>query len=728
MSRLFIVSNRLGVNISRRGKRIHIKNSLGGLATGLNSYSEHKKDQKLVWAGWPGLATNDIALKEEINTRLEPLNYIPVFLSKREIKSFYLGFCNDTIWPLFHYFLEFVDFNKKNWTTYKKINELFADVVVKHVLPDDMIWIHDYHLMLLPKLIRDRYPEARIGFFLHIPFPSFEIFRLLPWREEILAGMMGADLIGFHTYDYVRHFMSCIRRILGEENVFNQIKFNNRIVKAETFPMGINYDKFANSGFKKVVKNTINKIKPKFRNRKVILSIDRLDYSKGIPNRLKAFNQFLIDNPKYKEKITLILIVAPSRTNVKRYMSLKTEIDKLVGEINGQHNTIGWIPIWYLFRKFDFDFLTAFYHIADIALITPIRDGMNLIAKEYVATKTNGRGVLILSEMAGAANELSECISINPSNIQEISNAIKYALEMPQDEQTRRIRAIQNRIKRYTVNRWVEDFIESLNALKTIQEEYKSQNLTIITKEELYQNYKQGNKRLFLLDYDGTLVPFFKDPQQASPDIELLSLLKNLTQDKKNEIVIISGRKIETLNQWFEGLDINLIGEHGLWIKEKFNQPESYETVSDEWKKEIRPLLERFVDRTPGAFVEEKDHSLVWHYRKSDPELGTLRSRELADAIMGIIANMDLTIMKGSKVLEIKSTRVNKGIPTQNFLEKDKWDFIMGIGDDWTDEDMFDVLPDNAYSITVGMKSSHARYFLNDPEEVRNLLKNISQL
>ncbi len=728
MSRLFIVSNRLGVNISRKGKKISVKNSLGGLATGLVSFSEHKKDQKLTWAGWPGLATNDPSVKEQINSQLRPLSYIPVFLSKREIKNFYLGFCNDTIWPLFHYFLEFVDFNKKTWNTYKKINELFAKVVVKQALPSDMIWIHDYHLMLLPQLIREKIPEARIGFFLHIPFPSFEIFRLLPWRKELLAGMMGADLIGFHTYDYVRHFMSSIRRILGGENVFNQINFDNRIVKADTFPMGIDYKKFAISSSKEFVQRKIKQIKPKFQNRKVILSVDRLDYSKGIPNRLKAFNQFLIDNPEYKEKITLVLIVAPSRTNVERYMLLKIEIDKLVGKINGQHNTIGWIPIWYLFRKFDFDFLAAFYSIADVALITPLRDGMNLIAKEYIASKTNERGVLILSEMAGAANELSECILINPSNIQEISNAIKQALEMPQDEQTQRIRAMQNRIKRYTVNRWVEDFIESLNDVKTIQDEYKSQKCTEIAKEELYQDYKKSKRCLFLLDYDGTLVPFFKDPQQAAPDRELQSLLKDLSRDEKNEIVIISGRRIETLNQWFKDLNINLVGEHGLWIKEKNNEPEPFETLTDEWKEQIRPILERFVDRTPGAFIEEKFYSLVWHYRKSDPELGPLRTRELKEALIGVIANMDLTIMKGNKVLEIKSTRVNKGITTQYFLEKGNWDYVIGIGDDWTDEDIFVALPDKAYSITVGMKSSHARYYVDNPSDVRNLLKKIAQL
>jgi trehalose 6-phosphate synthase/phosphatase len=521
--------------------------------------------------------------------------------------------------------------------------------------------------------------------------------------------------------------MSSVRRILGEENIFSQITIGNRIVKADTFPMGIDYKRFANSSSDHLVQRNLEQINRKLQNRKIILSVDRLDYSKGITNRLEAFNLFLENNPEYREEVTLILIVAPSRTKVERYMSLKTEIDRLVGKINGKHNTIGWIPVWYLYRYFTFDRLAAFYKIADVALITPMRDGMNLIAKEYIASRTNGRGVLILSEMAGAANELGECISINPCDIKEMAAAIKIALEMPEEEQSQRIRAMQRRLKRYSVVRWADDFIDTMNQVRIDQDEYKLQKLTEMAKKELIKEYQKGKRCLFLLDYDGTLVPFAKDPLQATPDKELHTILRDLTRNDKNEIVITSGRKLETMNQWFRDLNINLVAEHGLWVKEKDNEPEILESLTSEWKEEIRPILELYVDRTPGAFIEEKDHSLVWHYRKSDPELGSLRTRELKEAIMGLIANTDLSIMKGSKVLEIKNNRVNKGLSTLRYLKKDKWDFIIGIGDDWTDEDIFEVLPDKAFSIKVGVKSSRAKHYVDSPREVRNLLKELSQ-
>jgi trehalose 6-phosphate synthase/phosphatase len=320
--------------------------------------------------------------------------------------------------------------------------------------------------MLLPKYVREKLPNAKIGFFLHIPFPSFELFRLLPWRKEIVDGLLGADLIGFHTYDYVRHFIESIQSMLKYECSHGQIYSENRIVKADAFPMGIDYERFEKEVRSARAKRHAKKLRKKLGEQKVILSVDRLDYTKGISQRLESFDLFLEKNPRYKGKVTLILLASPSRTSVKYYRLLKREVDEIVGRINGSHGTMGWVPIWYLHRSIPFCNLVALYDVADVALITPLRDGMNLIAKEFLATKKDGKGVLILSGMAGAAKELVEAIIINPNNVEAIAEAINEALEMPIDEQKTRNRIMQKRLRHYNVSRWVNDFMDNLFSIK----------------------------------------------------------------------------------------------------------------------------------------------------------------------------------------------------------------------------------------------------------------------
>ncbi|MGC9343384.1 MAG: trehalose-6-phosphate synthase, partial [Bacteroidales bacterium] len=283
-------------------------------------------------------------------------------------------------------------------------------------------------------MIREEYPDVNIGFFLHIPFPSFELFRMLPWRKEILEGMLGADLIGFHSYDYERHFLSSVKRLFGHETYLNQIKLEDRIVKMDAFPMGIDYEKFHMAAVElqntpieeqSEVKKELERYRKNHPGRKLILSIDRLDYSKGIPQRLIAFEHFLIKYPEFREKVTLVMLSVPSRVEVEHYQLMKKEIDELVGRINGEFASINWTPIWYFYRSMPFENLIELYTTADVALITPVRDGMNLVAKEYLATRTDGTGVLILGEMAGAYKELNEALIINPNDKDEIAENIK---------------------------------------------------------------------------------------------------------------------------------------------------------------------------------------------------------------------------------------------------------------------------------------------------------------
>ena len=724
VGRLLIVSNRLPITVVRKGGRLRFQPSVGGLATGLSS--SYKLYQSL-WIGWPGIALEKIKEeeKEEINKKLIADNCYPVFLSQKDIEDYYYGFCNKTIWPLFHYFPLYAVYNKNFWDAYKRVNEAFCETVIKVVKPGDIIWVHDYHLMLLPKLIRERLPDATIGFFLHIPFPSLEIFRLLPWRKDILEGLMGADLIGFHTYDYVRHFLDSVRSILGYESAFGQITAGNRVVRVDAFPMGINYEQFANTVNNSEVQKEISKIRKWVGKRKIILSIDRLDYTKGILQRLEAYDIFLEKNPEYKEKVTLILVVVPSRTGIEHYIMLKKRVDQLVGKINGKHGTIGWTPVWYLYRLLPFNTLVALYHIADVALVTPLRDGMNLIAKEFVATKVEGKGVLILSETAGAAKELGEAIIINPNNKEEIVQALKEALTMSDEEQIERIRVMQKRLQRYDVLRWISDFMDRLSHVKKLQQELCARRLTHDVKKRLISDYSKSKRRLILLDYDGTLVPFAEKPEKAKPDDELLRLLKALIDEPRNEVVIISGRDRRILEKWFNNLNVGLVAEHGVWIKEKGRDWTTIEPLRNDWKEEIRPILELYVDRTPGSFIEEKEFSLVWHYRKADPELGSVRARELRNALLHLTANLNLEVLEGSKVIEIKNAGINKGRAALHWISKEKWNFILAIGDDWTDEDVFAVLPQSAYSIRVGLTPSQAKFNLDSVIDVRLLLKEL---
>ena len=719
-----IVSNRLPVTIEKRKDGLHFSQSAGGLATGLGSLY---KLYDSIWIGWPGI-TSDKTNKEErghIESKLmSEFACYPVFLSQNDIEKYYHGFSNKTLWPLFHYFTQYVIHEKSLWEAYRRVNELFSEVIHEIAGKDDIIWIHDYHLMLLPKYTRERLPDAEIGFFHHVPFPSFEIFRLLPWRNELLEGLLGADIIGFHTDDYTRHFLSSTHRLLGYEYTMGQINADDRIIRADTFPMGIAYERFSKAIEDPKVQREITKLRKSLPERKIILSVDRLDYTKGIPQRLEALNTFLERNPMYREKIIFILVATPSRTQVNHYKLLKRQIDELVGRINGKYGTIGWTPIWYLYRYLPFPILTALYNVADVCLVTPLRDGMNLIAKEYITAKTSGKGVLILSEMAGAAKELGETIIVNPNSREEMVEALAKALTMPEEEQIERNRVMQKRIQRYDVVRWAEEFMDRLLHTKKLQKEMHARILSPEMKTRLLSDYRNAKRRLFLLDYDGTLIPFFGKPQEARPGENLLQLLRKLAADPRNEVVLLSGRDKETIESWFGTLGLGLVCEHGVWIKE--DEWEMIEPLTDDWKGEIRPILELYMDRTPGSFIEEKEFSLVWHYRKADPELSTTRVRELIDELVNLTANLNLQILEGSKVVEVKNSGINKGRAALRWIAGEDWSFILAIGDDRTDEDSFEVLPEIAYSLKVGLSSSLARFNLKSQRDVLLLLEELA--
>jgi trehalose 6-phosphate synthase/phosphatase len=714
---LYIISNRLPLKVSKTENEYVYERSEGGLATGLGSLQDF--DEKK-WIGWPGIFSDNQEEKEEIRAGLLPENFHPVFLSEDQIRDYYEGYSNSMIWPLCHYFYTYIQYETKFWESYQEVNQLFCDEAVKILKPGDMVWIQDYQLMLLPALLREKVEGISIGYFHHIPFPSYELFRVLPERAEILRGLLGADLIGFHTHDYMRHFISAAYRVLGIDSDLDEIHFNDRVIHVDAFPMGINYDLHHDAILNKKVQKMATQFRQNFGNPKLVLSVDRLDYSKGIIHRLKGFAQFLENNPEYRGKVSLVMVVVPSRDSVDRYSDLKTKIDEMIGSLNGLYSSPDWSPVYYFYRGFPFEELMALYHIANFALVTPVRDGMNLVAKEYIAVKRNEPGMLILSEMAGAAIELKEAIIINPNNIDEIEEALLDALKMPEEEKKTRMEKMRQTLSRQTVNKWALDFTTELASIKEINILLQNKIIGECSLKEIKQLYKKATKRLIILDYDGTLVPIEKNPELAIPDKRLIDTLKLLAADKRNHLVISSGRDAEFLDKWFSELDLNLAAEHGAFFKEHGKWHENIRSDFP-FDAEILDILQKTTDKTPGSRIEMKKTSISWHYRNCDKWLAELRKQQLVIALMNPCTRLNLQIMRGNKVIELKMVGVDKGIEATRLMNADKYDFIMAMGDDITDEDMFHTMPPEAITIKVSSISDHARYSLPQMDTVKFL-------
>jgi len=734
MKRIFMIANRLPMELQEIDAQKQLVTRRDGFASGLKRFYE---SHDIKWIGRAGMDINDVSETEKMNfdNQFRSNNCIPIYLDQPLKEAYLEGFCDNTLWPTFNYFSQKAKYDPVNWEAYKHVNQLYSDLISRYIQDGDILWIHDYHLALLPKMIRSRFPNVSVGYFQHIPFPSYEVFRLLPWRLEILEGILGADLIGFHTYDYQRHFMSSVSRLLGQETFFNRIRLDDRILKIDAFPKGIDFELFdsmartldeqsesRDSEISRDLK-AFHAVNP---NRKVVLSIDRLDYTKGIPDRVKAFELFLTNHPEYVDQVSLFLYVFPSRENVEDYQRLKRQLDEIVGRVNGQYGSTSWMPIWYFYKSIEIEESIELYCNADVALITPVRDGMNLISKEYLACRHDNTGVLILSEMAGASKELGESFIVNPNNSEEVAEAIFQALNMPIQEQVNSNSVLRKRLKIYNEERWANDFIAGLEDVKELQESNYTKKVSSRFRKELSDTYKDSKQRIIFLDYDGTLTGFHKDPQMAVPNEELYKIIKHLTEDKKNTIVIISGRDKETLSKWFDQYkSLAFIAEHGVWIKNPDSDWAMSDQIDKDWMEIIRPVLENYVDRTPRSLIEQKNYSLVWHYRDSDLDLGTQRSWELKDDLKTFIANLNLEIMDGDKVIEIKNAGINKGRAALNKLGGNPYDFILALGDDWTDEFTFNALPEEAYTIKVGTKSTAAKYYIDDVTAVRSLLKEI---
>lgn len=729
--RLFVVANRLPVMITEKDGEAQVLPASGGLVSAINSYlkKEGQSYGQVFWAGVPG-CNPTIWHQASAALTESPYKYLPVFVQKNIYEDYYNGFSNSVLWPLFHYFPSYAEYHQEQYASYLKANQEFAAVLSEQLRPGDVVWIHDYHLLPLASLIREKNKDLTIGFFLHIPFPSYEILRLMPraWQEDLLRGMLGADLIGFHTMDYATYFVQSVQMVLGLDQEQNIFKHDNRLIKTDVFPISIDYDLFHEAYDQKDVASLRTGLQSNHMGKQIIFSVDRLDYTKGVLCRLKAYEQFLLEHPQYHEKVVFILVVVPSRDSISKYAERKQTIDITISSINSSIGNFHWQPIIYQYNSLCFEELVSLYTCCDVALITPLRDGMNLVAKEFVASRRDGKGVLILSEMAGAARELTHALIINPNDTADIAHQIYCALSMPLEEQQERIAIMQDRIAQYNVQVWANDFLTELYRIKERQQEFQIKFVDDAIQKRLISDYLLAERRLLLLDYDGTLVPFAATPQRASPTTGLLQLMNELAAHPQNDVYIISGRNKAWLQECFSSLPVHLVAEHGALYRPKGGAwaPEIWSKT--DWKGEAHRIMQAYVIRCANSFIEEKEYSVVWHYRNSNPDQARLRAQELTTDLNAFAYNRDLQVVLGNKIVEIRNVGIDKGQFIQKVLQQHPYDFILAAGDDRTDEDMFRVLMKykNAYTIKVGPDASYAHYNLLNPSKVLSLLQQLN--
>ncbi|MBB5395691.1 bifunctional alpha,alpha-trehalose-phosphate synthase (UDP-forming)/trehalose-phosphatase [Mucilaginibacter sp. AK015] len=727
--RLLIISNRLPLTIEKTGNELTCRQSSGGLIAAVSAYlGNDGKDAftEKIWIGAPGCSSEDWSVASKPHQ--SDYQYKPVFIEAEQYEAYYNGFSNSLLWPLFHYFPSYAEYQPETFEAYMDVNRSFAEMLSTQIRIGDVVWIHDYHLLPLAGMLRKRFPDLTIGLFLHIPFPAYELFRVIPktWQRELLTGMLGADLIGFHTMEYAAYFLSALELELKLKSEDSVVFWDDRHVKVEAFPISIDFKNFQEAAEHEAVAAKRQNYLQLKEDKKMLFSVDRLDYTKGIYNRIRAYKNFLLEHPEYMGKIVFTLVIVPSRDGIKTYTDRKSAIDEYIGDLNGTLGTLDWKPIIYQYQHLEFEDLVALYTVCDVALITPMRDGMNLVAKEFVASRTDQQGVLILSEMAGAAKELTEALLINPNDEQGIGTAIKTALNMPAEEQRERMTAMQERIGSYDVNTWAADFFEQLAKVKTLQEKYAVQLLDTFSRARLLNDYAAAKQRLILLDYDGTLVPFASEPHLAQPTPELLSVLEELGRDERNDVYIISGRDGTTLTKWLGHLPVGLIAEHGAKTRLKNAEWTNKTTVPENnYLLGVEKLMTTYVNKCPHSFIEHKEFSLAWHYRKAEPFQAKIRADELYKELVNYTGPLPLDVLNGHKVIEVRNRMINKGMAVLEILKTKNYDHILCLGDDQTDEDMFKILTSvkAACTIKVGDTPSFAHYNIYSPYQVQSLLQ-----
>lgn len=704
MQQIINVSNRLPIKIGKT-----IEKSSGGLVSAFEDVCQH---YQMPWMGWPG-AEVPVDEQEVLCTRLEEYSCYPVFLSKEEEDAYYHRFSNACLWPLLHYFTSYASYSHDDFVVYRQVNERFAKTIACMAEEGALVWVHDYHLMLLPSMLRKRRPDLNIGFFLHTPFPSYEIFRCLPQRKELLEGLMGADLIGFHTFGYLRHFRSAILRVLGVDSEMDHTSYKNRSIAMGVFPIGISWSHMEKVLQSDACSRFLFQYKQHYKGRKVVLSVERLDYTKGIPQKLDVIEQYLESNPLMREQVVFVQVAIPSRQEVEWNKKIEEEVVQKVSYINGKYSTINNIPVQFMFKTLPLDELCALYALADVALVTSLVDGMNLVAKEYIACQKDNAGSLILSEFAGAAEELFAATQVNPYDQEAVLLALTESLAFTQRRNASTLSIMRDQVIQHDSAHWAQSFI---NRLREPRSKTLSVAINCIPKEKK-DKLKESSHVLLFLDYDGTLRAFEESPQMAFPGEDLLALLRFICEKKGLDLYIISGRSQQDLAAWLEHLPCGLIAEHG-YVWKNLNQSEwtlFHQDIDLEWKNELAHVFQFYSSSTPGSFVESKKTSLVWHYRRSDPEFGAWKARLLTGELYEMTANMPVEVRHGHKIIEVCSQYINKGEALKWVLKK-HYNVALCVGDDLTDEHMFQVNDPRLVTAKVGLGQTSAQNRFESPQ------------
>ncbi|KAI9787634.1 MAG: threalose-6-phosphate phosphatase [Geoglossum umbratile] len=644
------------------------------------------------------------------------------------------------LYPLFHYKIhEPTDgrSERKWWADYYRLNQKFAERILEIYKLGDIVVIHDYHLLLLPSILRQHLPHVYTGFFLHVPFPSSEFLRCLSRRKEVLEGVLGANMVGFQSYSYSRHFSSSCTRILGFDSSSAGVDAYGAHVAVDVFAIGIDataVERIAYGDTK--IEEKMAAIRELYAGKKIIVGRDRLDSMRGVAQKLMAFEMFLEEFPEWRDKVVLIQVTSPGSLGDETDHPEKTQnkVSELVARINGLYGSLSFSPVQHYPQYLSKDEYFALLRVADVGLITSVRDGMNTTSLEYVVCQKDHHGPLILSEFSGTAGSLNSAVHINPWDTRGVAEAIHHALTMsPEDKQAQQKRLYKHATTN-TVQSWSRNFLKRL--LTNLSSFDQSIATPTLDKAALLAQYLRSKQRLFMFDYDGTLTPIVKDPSAAIPTDRVVRNLKALASDPRNSVWIISGRDQNFLNQWMGDIsELGLSAEHGSFIRHP--QSEEWINLTEKfdmsWQMDVMEIFRHYTERTQGSFIERKRCALTWHYRRADPEYGAFQSRECQKHLENTVTKKwEVEVMTGKANLEVRPTFVNKGEIAKKLVEQygdrpgEAPDFVLCLGDDFTDEDMFrslraSKLPrEHVFSVTVGASSKMtlASWHLPEPADV----------
>ena len=629
------------------------------------------------------------------------------------------------------------------WRRYVDVNERFAEEIAARSPRGARVWVHDFHLMLVPAALRRRRPDLSIGFFLHVPFPAADVFRLLPSREEVLLGMLGADYIGFHTTDYAHHFRRSCLRVLGIDSGPDTIDHGGRVVEIGADPIGIDVARFREVLAQPETAELVNEMAERYSGRRLVLGVERLDYTKGIPQKLRAFERFLEEDPSRAETTTMLQVLVPSRLESASYRVQRDEIAQEIARINGRFGQPGRTPIEYLHRSVSPAELVALYRRADVMAVTPLRDGMNLVAQEFALCQTaaprlpgRARGVLLLSEFAGAAQILPGALLVNPWDIAGLTQRLVEALELSPAERRRRLALMSGAVRRLDAPRWAEGFLGDLaRATRRNTRAVGALPLDRVARDRVVERAARAARRTFLLDYDGTLREIVEHPSLARPTPDILDLLAGLAALPQTEVHIVSGRIASELEAWFGHLPVALCAEHGYRARAPHGSWKSLREVDLSWIPHIERLFKRVSAEVPGTHVERKSGGVAWHYRQAEPEYMEWRARELLVQVEQMLGGIAAEVLRGHRVIEVRARGVNKGAYVHALFPRGKRrdHFVLSAGDDNTDADVTAAVPPGSVVLHVGRMLGSARaaggreqYVVPSPSGVREFLRELT--